>query len=91
MPPPTRPQQTPVFRTVFVLIWNTVFFGLAAGLMVVPVVLSICGGGTATKKRAAKLFSLVEETAKPQPPGEPAGSSNAVSRRVTGGTNVPMA
>lgn len=65
---PTRPragvaaQETPVFQTVFILVWNTVLFGLCAGLMLVPVVLSVCGGGV-HKSNAIKLLHLIEDGA----------------------------
>jgi hypothetical protein len=52
-------QETPVFQTVFVLVWNTVFFGLLAGLMFVPVVLSVCGGGV-HKSRARHMLEHIE-------------------------------
>ena len=52
-------QETPVFQTVFVLVWNTVFFGLMAGLMFVPVVLSLVGGGV-HKSKALQLLGMME-------------------------------
>jgi len=51
--------ETPVFQTVFVLVWNTVFFGLMAGLMFVPVVLSLVGGGV-HKSKALQLLGMME-------------------------------
>ena len=51
-----------MFRTVFVLVWNTVFFGMWAGLMLVPVVLSFWGGGV-HRTKAAQLFSLMDSDA----------------------------
>lgn len=55
-------QETPVFQTVFILVWNTVLFGLCAGLMLVPVVLSVCGGGV-HKSNAIKLLHIIEDGA----------------------------
>jgi hypothetical protein len=43
-----------------VLVWNTVFFGLLAGLMFVPVVLSVAGGGV-HKTKAIQLLGLIED------------------------------
>jgi len=81
--------ETPVFQTVFVLVWNTVLFGLLAGLMFVPVVLSVCGGGVHKSRARSMLEHLELEGALAHSHGKRAGSGigDSIARR----RHIPLA
>jgi hypothetical protein len=52
-----------VFQTVFVLVWHTVLFGLLAGLMLIPIILSVVGGSV-HQQPSLRLLGVMDADAR---------------------------